>query len=175
MDTLGSNTLVNDINKTIDDLVEVILNTDDKHLDAAVTENSWSVGQVVEHIIICGSGIPDTKTEAASRPPDEKVPILKDIFLNMNEKYKADPSLSPRSNRHDKNELSMQVDRMRANLIQIVKEKDLSLLCLDMEFPSIGFLTRYEWIRFILFHTQRHTIQARNTVEEIMRNSGVTE
>jgi hypothetical protein len=162
-------TLLNEINKTIDGVLDILLKTDDTSLNKTPSENSWSIGQVIEHIIICGHGIPDLKTEETQRPWDEKVQVLKAVFLNTNEKYKADPSLSPRKHHHDKNELILQVHEMRRKLSKIVIEKDLNLLCLDMELPYFGFLTRYEWIHFILFHTQRHTLQARNTRDEIAK------
>lgn len=154
--------LLQEINNTVDNVLEILHSTNDNDLDKKPFEDSWSIGETIEHIIICGSGIPDRKTEASSRPMDEKIQVLKDIFLNMNLKAKAGPSLSPRESQHDKTNLINKVNNIRKVLTDTVNQKELDLLCLDMEFPQVGFLTRYEWVNFILFHTQRHTIQARN-------------
>lgn len=155
-------TLIHEINKTVDNVLEILHTTNDNDLDKKPSEDSWSIGQTIEHIIICGSGIPDRKTETSSRPMDEKIQVLKDIFLDMNAKSKAAPFLSPRELHHDKKILIDRVNNIRKVLTDTVNQKDLTPLCLDMEFPQVGFLTRYEWVNFILFHTQRHTIQARN-------------
>ncbi len=41
----------------------------------------------------------------------------------------------------------------------MANSKDLSVVCLDMELPTFGHLTRYEWLRFMMVHALRHTIQ----------------
>jgi hypothetical protein len=41
----------------------------------------------------------------------------------------------------------------------IINNVDLTRICLDMELPTIGYLTRYEWLWFIEMHLRRHTFQ----------------
>ena len=63
---------------------------------------------------------------------------------------------------HRKDTLVQKIKEIRNHLKNIAETSDLTTLCVDMEFPSFGQLTRYEWLRFILFHTQRHTRQIVN-------------
>jgi hypothetical protein len=134
----------------------------DTTLNQVPFEGSWTAGQTAEHIIICGSGIPDARTAETDRAHDEKVDALKELFLNFDMKFKADPALEPRSASHKKDEQVHQIRNIKDHLKTIAETTDLEALCQEMEFPSLGFLTRYEWLRFIVYHTQRHTHQIRN-------------
>ena len=123
---------------------------------------SWTAGQVAEHIIKSVSELPDEKTETPKRFEDEKVYLLKKIFLDFTTKMKSPDFIVPQQTTHDKAALLQSLTDIEDNLIRIIKTKDLSLLCLDFEFPSVGYLTRLEWIKFFIFHTQRHTRQIVN-------------
>ncbi|MDC7999921.1 DinB family protein [Aequorivita todarodis] len=154
--------LIRDIENTFDTLLDELSKFEKKTLNEVPFEGSWTAGQTVEHIIICGSGIPDLHTTETNRPYDEKVEAIKDLFLNFDLKFKADPSLEPRSTSHTKDGLVQKIKEIKDHLKNIAETKELKALCEDMEFPSFGFLTRYEWLRFILFHTQRHIHQLKN-------------
>jgi hypothetical protein len=43
-----------------------------------------------------------------------------------------------------------------------VEGADLGATCLDVEVPVFGYLTRYEWLKFIVVHAQRHIRQLKN-------------
>lgn len=154
--------LVNDIETTFDNLVTELFKFDEASLNETPFNGSWTAGQTTEHIIVCGSGIPDSQTTEANRAYDEKEQAIRDLFLNFDLKFEADPSLSPREGEYKKDELVNKIIKIKSHLKNISETTDLKALCMDMEFPSFGFLTRYEWLRFILYHTQRHTYQIRN-------------
>ncbi|MBE7179216.1 MAG: DinB family protein, partial [Mucilaginibacter polytrichastri] len=54
----------------------------------------------------------------------------------------------------------------RNDVIATARDMDLSMLCLGFDFPGLGFLTRYEWLYFNIYHTQRHIRQLRNILGE---------
>ncbi|MCM4164635.1 MULTISPECIES: DinB family protein [unclassified Arenibacter] len=151
-----------DIENAFNTLLDELSKFDEETLNQVPLERSWTAGQTAEHIIICGSGIPDTKTTVANRAYDEKVNALRDLFLNFELKFEADPSIVPGPPPHRKDTLVQKIKEIRNHLKNIAETSDLTTLCVDMEFPSFGQLTRYEWLRFILFHTQRHTRQIVN-------------
>lgn len=159
--------LLFEINKTFDTLIGILSKTNNIDVNKIPFEGSWSIGQVAEHIIICGSGIPDNETKSAAREKDEKVSILKGIFLNMDEKAEADASVRPHGIAHKQDDLINQIKAMKEKLCLIAANKDLGALCLDMEFPTLGLLTRYEWLSFICFHTQRHSRQIENIIKHL--------
>ena len=136
-------------------------------LNKVPSEASWTAGQVAEHIIICGSAIPDKKTAAAGRPFDEKTASVAELFLNFDVKFEADPFLHPKQAVHDKEELLQKLQKIEARHKATAEMADLQALCLDMELPGFGHLTRYEWLSFVLVHTQRHTRQIERIFDKL--------
>ena len=122
-------------------------------------ENSWTAGQVAHHIIKATDGLPDEKTEIPARQPDQLVEELKAIFLDFNAKYQSPDFVLPGNGPYDKNSLLMELERIKKQNMAIALTKDISLLCKDFEFPGVGYLTRFEWLKFMTFHTQRHLHQ----------------
>ena len=159
--------LVDEIENTFSKLNVVLGGFHDKELNQSPNEGGWTGGQTAEHIIICGSGIPDDHTSEPGRPFDEKVQPLKELFLDFESKFQADPSLEPGPGPHRTEDLSRRLAGIRDSLKEIAETKDLQALCMDMEFPGFGYLTRHEWLWFICVHTQRHTRQIENTARQV--------
>jgi hypothetical protein len=44
-------------------------------------------------------------------------------------------------------------------------------LCMEFDFPGFGHLTRYEWLKFIVFHTQRHIHQLKQIKNALVNQS----
>lgn len=155
------NILIRDIENTFDTLLDTLSKFEANTLNEVPFEGSWTAGQTADHIIICSSGIPDKNTVQPNRPYDQKVEEIKDLFLNYDIKFKTDPSLAPGLPPHCKEALIEKITGIKDDLKRVSLTTDLKALCKDMELPTFGHLTRYEWLRFILFHTQRHTHQIR--------------
>jgi hypothetical protein len=160
--------LVQDIGSTFDILVKEISKFSGESINKVPFDGSWTAGQVTEHIMICGRGIPDNKTTEADRPYDENVAAIKALFLNYDMKFKTDASIAPGPPLHDREALLQNIKEIKERLETVAKTTDLEALCKDMELPTFGYLTRYEWLRFILFHTERHVHQIRNIYAKIM-------
>ena len=159
--------LAYDLTAVFGDLTQIISVLNDEQLNTIPFEGSWTVGQVTEHIIKSSSGIPDGNTTAPNREIDSYVPELKKIFENMEEKAQADPSLWPGDAPHDSNVLLQALEENKQALLQIALQKEPDDLCMDMEFPTLAYLTRYEWLSFIIVHTRRHTNQIRNILQHL--------
>lgn len=125
-------------------------------------QGSWTAGQVAQHIIKATAGIPDAQVEKASREFDKQVEPIQEIFMNMELKMQSPDFILPEEKSYERNELLKELDKNKAWLISIINCKPLDELCMDLELPGMGFLTRYEWMQFINFHVQRHTIQLQN-------------
>ncbi|MBX3255070.1 MAG: DinB family protein [Chitinophagaceae bacterium] len=152
----------NEIREVFDDVIQSVNSTNDEELNELPFEGSWTIGQVAAHIILCSGGVLDNQTKEAGRPYDEKVAELRSIFLDMEQKSETAPAVYPSMRMYDKQELVKQLESNKANLLGIIEERDLMQLSLDMEFPFMGYLTRYEWLAFICVHTQRHLNQMNN-------------
>lgn len=159
--------LSKDIDATFTRLYEALSALDDETINHIPFAGSWTAGQVSEHIIKSISGIPDSKTTEPRRFHDQKVLPVKELFLNMDLKFVADAFLTPAAPPHDKDKLLETLKNLQAQHQATAHTANLEVLCLDMELPTFGYLTRYEWLRFMLFHTQRHTQQILNIVASI--------
>ncbi len=154
--------LSQDISGVFDEVVQALSSAPPELFNRVPFEDSWTIGQVAEHIAICSGGIPDSHVKETERSYDENVEALRGIFLDMNQKAKADPAVEPHLPPHQKEELLEKINANKILLTKIINDRELSLLCLDMEFPFMGYLTRYEWLRFVQVHTQRHLNQIKN-------------
>ncbi|WP_346239539.1 DinB family protein [Niabella insulamsoli] len=159
--------LAYDITDAFGELIQILSALNSDQLNTAPSADSWTVGQVAEHVMKSSSGIPDQNTSQANRPFDENLIIIRDIFENMDLKAKADPALWPSHPPHETEALIQALEQNKQALLPIALEKDLEALCLDMEFPTIGQLTRFEWLNFIVVHTRRHTRQVRHILQQI--------
>jgi hypothetical protein len=151
-----------DISSVFDEVIDVLNEIPQNLFNKIPFEDSWTIGQVAEHIAICSRGIPDGHVKEVERVYDENEEALKGIFLDMNQKAKAAPAVTPHLPPHQKEELLEKIKANKIVLTKTVKDKELSQICLDMEFPFMGYLTRYEWLRFVQVHTQRHLNQIKN-------------
>lgn len=156
---MNKENLYKDIDTVFNNVIHFVTGVDDEQLNKVPFADSWTIGQVAEHIIICSRGIPDHNTTDAGRPYDANTAELKSIFLNMDQKSEAAPRVSPHTPPHKKEELIPGLEANKKLLLKIIAERDLLKLCLDMEFPYMGHFTRYEWLYFVGVHTQRHLNQ----------------
>lgn len=151
--------LKNSLHESFSNLIDTIEKFDDTSLNQEPFESSWTAGQVANHIIKSTREIPDQKVAEADRSPDEKVESLKNMFLDFSIKMESPEFILPERKEYHKEDIIKQIENIKVAHIAIIKSKDLSALCLDTELPVFGFLTRYEWLSFITFHTQRHQNQ----------------
>jgi hypothetical protein len=119
----------------------------------------WSPAQVVRHIIYATDGVPDTRTKPLDREVDMYLPHIRPWWEDLNQKFQSPDPLRPDDQPHTKQELLTELLRVREKDLNIIALQDLTLICLDVELPTIGHLTRYEWLWFIQMHLKRHTFQ----------------
>ncbi len=167
---MGVHELTKGIETAFDGVVTALADTDEDLLDVVPFQGSWTIGQVAEHIAICSGGIPDGRTAPCDRPYDGNVSTLRDIFADMEQKAEAAPAVYPKGTVHEKPLLVAQLARNRQRLLDISAGTDLTQLCVDMEFPFLGYMTRYEWLFFMSVHTQRHLRQIRNIQRHLAAN-----
>ena len=159
--------LIGVTNATYDGLEKLLLSVDNSLWDKNPTKNSWSVGQVMEHILKANSGLKTLFAEnigETDRPIDEKIPVIKSVFLDFSTKLDAPGFIIPIETVHDKQQQLDKVKALKNDTLQLIDSSDLSKTCKGFELPVFGYLTRLEWINFTLFHAQRHTEQVRKII-----------
>lgn len=123
---------------------------------------SWTPAQVATHIILATDGVPDSSVKPPDREVDSYLSSIRPWWEDMNQKFKSPEPLQPDNEPRLRNELLEELYRVREKDLNLVTQQDLTLVCLDFELPTVGYLTRYEWLWFIQMHLKRHTFQLLN-------------
>jgi hypothetical protein len=162
--------LIAETNATYEGMEQLLLTIDSNLWDKNPAENSWSVGQVMEHILKANSGLKNLVTEnviETDRPIDEKIPVIKSVFLDFSTKLYAPDFIIPTETVHDRQKQLDKVKVLKNETASLIGSLDLSKTCMGFELPVFGYLTRLECILFTLFHAQRHTNQIKNIITVI--------
>lgn len=128
-------------------------------LNAKPKLGTWTIGQLAQHIMLGTAGLPDKKNRQPERAPDQFETSIREVFLNDKEKYESPAFMDPEKKTYQKEELLSKLKNNREVLLKSIKEEKLEFLCLDEEVTGWKYLTRYEWIKLIIYHMQRHTKQ----------------
>jgi hypothetical protein len=162
--------MLKDLDETTGNFLKALSAFEPDQINIVPFDGSWTAGQVVEHILKSEGGVPETllgPTSPTSRTSDEKVAIINSIFLDFSTKLQAPSFIIPSEGPHDQKQLLTSFANKRAEIATIAGTEDLTLTCTSFNFPTLGQLTRLEWLSFIIAHSKRHTFQLRNIFEKV--------
>ena len=159
------------IDATLSELLKLISTFDQKQFNIAPSKDSWSAGEIAQHLVLSISGFVELMngpTQATKRKPDEHVEKIKSDFLNFSIKFKSPDSVVPEKKDYNKDDLIQTLKGLKIALEDIIENSDLDQTCTAFELPGgMGYLTRQEGLAFVLYHTQRHIHQLKNTYRTI--------
>ncbi|UOE51665.1 DinB family protein [Mucilaginibacter sp. SMC90] len=150
---------------TANNLLSTIALFNDQQINIALSDDSWTAGQIAEHVfksntqlipVLNGAGKP------AKRDATEKVKMIKDLFLDFEAKFKSAPNILPSNGPHDKSEVIALLQTAITGVREVINTKDLYLISTELVVPFFGELTRLEWLYLICYHTQKHIHQLKN-------------
>jgi hypothetical protein len=160
-----SKAIYDELKDTGDQLQEVLSSFTAEQINKVPFAGSWTPGQVAEHLLISASGALQTvngETTIVDRDAAQHVPILKQIFLDFSTKMKSPDFVLPSDDPKDKEVLEDSLTKAMNGLVETGQSADLSATCTSFGLPTIGFLTRLEWLTFVNVHTTRHISQLKN-------------
>jgi len=146
-------------------LIQTLNSFSEEHWNVKPAENSWSAAQVAWHLLVIEDGVNRffTGTTAASTRSGDAIIKRMDQFLeNRTRTYSAPDYTHPPDEPGKKQVLIIKIEQVRHQLAQHIIKPDLNVLCLDYKHFFFGELTRYEWIHFVVYHSNRHLIQLQN-------------
>ncbi len=167
---LDKKELLSSLEDTARELVQALSLFDEKELNKVPFEGSWTAGQVGEHLLMSNPGIVKIisgNTQPAERPADEKVEVIEAIFLDFTKKAKSAQAIWPSDEPKEKEKLISNLKETMDDIKLKAESMDLSLICLDFPFPTLGEFTRWEWISFVICHTKKHIFQVKNIYKRI--------
>jgi hypothetical protein len=158
-------TILIDTEQTFTTLIETVSSFDEEQLNDIPFKGSWSGGQVVQHLILANSGFIEVMQGPVKEPerePDQLVGRIKKDFLNFDVKMESPEFILPLPISYSKSRQLGTLENIKSGLLHLIETMDLDQVCLAFELPEYGFLTRFEAVYFVNYHTQRHTRQLKN-------------
>ncbi|MHA4809659.1 DinB family protein [Flavitalea flava] len=157
------------IKNTVPQLLQTVSSFNEEQFNRIPFEGSWTAGQVGEHMVkFTGADILYGPVETTHRPIDERDLGIKELFLNFDIKMKSPDFILPTGTYHKKEEILHELENKWKEVSDAVQTLDLSETCTAFKIPGIGALTRLEWIRFMIYHTQRHIHQLKKIYSYIL-------
>lgn len=159
---IETQTLEQALTKAFDNFIAAFSAYDERSINTQPAPGKWTPAQVAVHIILATDGVPDGKTKATDRKADSYLAHIRPWWEDLNQKFTAPEPLEPDTKVYTKDEVLRELSRVRKKDLDILATQDLTRVCMDFELPTIGYLTRNEWLWFIEMHLKRHTFQLRN-------------
>lgn len=160
-----------DYDQAIDSFLESMRQIETSVFNKIPFEGSWTAGELAQHVILSAGGFagmlngPTKETQGA---PDERVAMLKQIFLDFKTKMKSPDFILPESRDYDKDELISKLKKIKKETDDAIGKNDLALTFTGFELPTMGFLTGIEAVTFVTVHTLRHTHQMKNIAAALL-------
>lgn len=169
---ISQDNLQSEFEEVTKELVLVLTAFDQEQLNAVPYADSWTAGQVGEHLFKSDTAILNAlhgPVKQTQRAPDQNVDGINSQFLDFSTKMKSPDITTPANNiHHDKEWLIMALKSNRDLICRAIKTLDLSLTCTDPVMSAIvGDWTRQEYINFVISHTHRHINQLKKIYKHV--------
>lgn len=134
----------------------------------------WSVGEVVEHIVLADALLFDTAVKALDGRLDEgwnatlaKTDILRKALPNRSRRVDAPAAIKPQQ-AMTRGALVSRFKEQRAKALAFARETDQPLKAHTAPNPFFGSLNAHQWLLYIPLHHVRHNEQ----IAEVKASSG---
>jgi hypothetical protein len=121
----------------------------------------WSAAQQAEHLLkvdMTTYQALKSETIPTNRPPDQKIPLIREA-MESDTKRIAPERVQPSVTKLEPQVIAAQITAVREKVARLIRELDLSEACRVYKHPSLGTLTRLEWVYFNIYHAERHIRQ----------------
>jgi uncharacterized protein YndB with AHSA1/START domain len=139
---------------------------DEEKWNTVPYKGSWTPAQLVRHLLKSISDIGsllEKTSDTAKRDPGERIPGLKQNFLDITKTMQSPEFIVPEKMHYNKESL---ISEFEAALAPLTKLKNINLNELITGLP-LGPITKLEIVHFILYRLQRHLIQMKRITEAL--------
>lgn len=168
--------LHSDLNATLSEFYDFFSAIPAETINTIPFPGSWTPAQLVRHLLMANGGCLEELSgpvQHTTRPYDTGVDQIRNAFLDFSVKFQAPEFVVPPAIDYDKEELLASWKNTQSGLLDAVDQQDLTQTCLLFELPGLGYLTRWEVLHFLLYHTQRHLRQLQGMVATIGEKESV--
>jgi hypothetical protein len=166
-ETSSQTDLMNSLKQTTSSLLKLVEKFEIEEINRIPFPGSWTPAQVADHVTKSNRSIGKAlllNGTAINREIDERVPELKNVFLNFETKLKSPDFILPDNGHFVKIVLIANLSHSIEKLKENAAASDLSLL---INHPAFGDISKFEILHFVLYHTQRHIHQLENIYKTI--------
>ena len=167
---MSSTAIVREIDISTNNLLSLIKKFSDEQFNRIPFAGSWTAAQVMDHLLKAETWLLSLltgQTISTDREPDEKVHIIRSVFLDFAHKLQSPPFIIPAQEPWQPAVMYEAFNSNRAVLRTQVLTLNLTETCTGFELPELGYLTREEWYCFAYCHASRHTYQLANIYQAI--------
>jgi hypothetical protein len=156
--------LMSEIKESLSGFIELYATLDEKRINDSPGEGIWSAGELGQHVVLATQGGMQVKTKSADRPYDKWVDDIRKTFLDFDSKFKSPSFLVPEHTSYSKDGILRALKHNLQIQLQTAQHQDLTKVNTEIELPGWGALTGYEWMKLMIYHVQRHTVQLKKYV-----------
>lgn len=157
--TVHTSTLFSALDETMTRLIEMVSSFTDAELNTIPFADSWTAGQVAEHLSKSNLQIWQTLHsggETTERDPAQRAQELKTMFLDFSLKFTSAPAIAPTLDHYSKATLHSELTK---SIEALKKSRSEANLVEAMTIQRLGEITKLELLYLALYHTQRHIHQ----------------
>lgn len=166
--TSGKNEILVATDEAVSGMVEMMSRLDNNEVNTVPYKDSWTAGMLFRHVSKSLHGMSRamrTDARPAVRGAGEKIPILKETFLDFSTKLKSPDFIVPEGGPYQKQAIMEELN----NAFQQFKEISANANPSDLvEGLPLGDITKLEILHFVLYHTQRHRHQMKKIYEHAL-------
>lgn len=153
------------------EVLSTIENLPDQLLNVRISETTWSIGQVLNHLYKTEINITNTIEKLITQPGQETIedkPLAKTMDRSI--KISASPAITPSTQEFTKQEIILDLMNSRQQLLRLIDAipPELDLKKRGFKHPAFGVLSLKQWIEFIGYHEKRHAAQIIEIKEILM-------
>lgn len=162
--------MLNELSNTTKELVQLLSSFNQAQINTVPFEGSWTAAQVGEHIHKSNEGMIKMlygPVKPTVRDPAQHVTPIKNMLLDVNQKFHSDASIIPANMSYDKEDLITVLLQTGAQISEALNMGNLTETCTLFSFRVFGELTKQEVTWFMIYHMQRHIHQISNIAQAV--------
>ncbi len=162
--------IIADLNENTDSLLQELAGFNHQNFSIKPSATEWSAAELTEHLLLIERNVVKAlkgNANTTERAIDAKLVLLKMALANTTQKIQAPEMVVPHSATANRQEMLEEIRNLREEQASLIAGCDMSLTCLEFKHPMMGTMTRYEWVYFNIYHTERHLHQLRRIARQV--------
>jgi hypothetical protein len=162
---------LDELRQATTEFLQLVRSFDDEVINTIPPRGGWTVAQVAEHVTLSNHGMIEVlrrRAPVANRSIDEGEARLKDIFLNFEKQLQSPDFIRPTREIY---EPQIVIGALAASIEDIVSTASMTNPDEVAQHAIFGEISKFEIVRFVTFHTQRHSHQLKKIAASLAHNA----